>query len=108
MLPLIIPALIAAASSAASGIAGAVQQGDAAKANAANAAADRAAQLKIVKMQLAAQAADQLKNQQQAAQQGLAGLYQQKASTAQDIAQRQTAANDDAMNSISRAYLQRH
>ncbi len=103
----IIAALISAAAAAAGGIASGVSAKNAADDAATNAAANRAQQMKLTKMQIAAQQEQQLKDQQQAAQQQLAGVYGSRADMAQELAQRQTASNGDAMGSVAQAFLRR-
>jgi len=103
----ILSALIAAGAAAASGIAGAEGQRVASEDNAKNSAANRAQQLKITKMQIAAQQEQQAKDQAMAAQQQLASVYGNKADTAYALAQRQMGANGDAMDAITRAYAKR-
>lgn len=108
MLPaLLIPAIISAAAAAGTGVAGAVAQGNAASDAAASAAADRALQMKLAKMRIAAQQEQQAKDLQQGAMQSLMSVYNNQADNAYGLAQRQTAANGDAMGSLARAFLQR-
>ncbi len=101
----IVAALITAAAAAAGGIASGVQAGQAAKDQASSSAEQRAMQMKLAKMQIAAQREQQARDQQQAAQQTLASVYGERANTVHDLAQRQTAANGDAMGTLAKAYF---
>lgn len=107
-MPLVlIPALIAAAAAAAQGIAGGVQAGQAGEAAKRSSAADRATQMKIAKMQIANQQAQQAKDQHMNAMQTYEATTRAGGDAAMDNAARLSQANGDTMSTIMRAYARK-
>lgn len=103
----LIPAILSAVAAAGTGVAGAVASENASKDAAANSAANRAMQMKIAKMQIAAQQAQQQKDLAQGYQQALSGQYANAADMQHQYAQRHNQAAGDAMSTIAKAYLSR-
>ncbi len=106
-IPLLVMAGIAAASAIASGVAGAAQNNANQEMQADQSKKNRDLQTKLAKNQLAEQQREFTQNQQQSATQGLLGAYDQSQQSVQQGAQRQQAASNDVLGTLSKAFLRK-
>ena len=102
-----IPALIAAAATAATGIAGAVASKDASDNSARETAKDRALREKLAKMQLLEQQRQYEANQQEQAHSMLGTMYANQAQRTNQSAQDRIVSNQDMEAVLQRAFMGR-